>query len=815
MRDLVLGDLRHALRALRREPFVAALTILTLGVGIGVITALFAIVSAVLLRPIVPHQDRAVRVSKLDAQRDNFPSSLSLPEFAAWREQTRSFDVLSAVDHAATGTVPIAIDGQVVPARLAPVSADFFRVVHDGDPLYGRWFQSADEQIGSDVVAVVSERFWKRVGGSDPAFVGRRLSWAGDRTLLVIAVAPAAVDYPLGTDIWAPGATVFDGRAGRFNASNRSFFQFEIVGRLRRDVSIDQARAELTVVHRRVAEAFPNDYQPMTVVVEPLLDSVAGESQRVLWALFAAAGLVFVIAGVNVAALLLMRASSRRSEMAVRVALGASFGRLLRHTLAEALVLALLGAMYALIVARALVAAVVWVAPGDVPRIGLATIDVRVMMFCGVASLAWVLLLGTVPVWSHRRLARAPGVERAFRGVSGTTGLLVFTAAEISAAVVVAIGAGLLLRTFGNLQSIERGFSSNNLVMASLLLPEARQREPRSMLAFYDQLLPRVLALPGVVSATPTHVGPGSGTFGLSAPMFFEGQTEAESQTNPWSTWEPVLPSYFATLGIPIVRGRAFTDSDRHDGAPVAIVSESVAERYWPGQDPTGKRLQFVYSTTAGEWPWVTVVGVAADTRYRELTKTWMTVYFPADQFFFFHPGSLVVRASSTAQALTPALREAVRAVEPGAAVASITAMNDLLERELARPLTAMTVSGVFALIAIVLAAVGVYGVMSYEVRQRQREIAVRSAIGATSAAIFAAVVRRSLVVGLAGAAIGLVLAGAVTRMLSSLFYGIQPLDAGVFLSGAGVLLVVVLAAGYFPARRAASVDPVVALRAE
>jgi putative ABC transport system permease protein len=810
--DVVLRDLRHALRVLRRERFVAALTILTLGVGIGVVTALFAILSAVLLRPIVPAQDRVVLVSKLDTQRDSFPSSLSLPEFAAWREQTRSFDVLSAVDHAATGTVTLAIDGQVVPARLAPVSADFFRVVHDGEPLYGRWLQPADEQIGSDVVAVVSERFWRRVGGANPAFVGRRLSWAGDRTLLVIGVAPAMVDYPLGTDIWAPGVTVFDGRAGRFDASNRTFFQFEIVGRLRRGVSLDRARAELTVIHHRVADAFPKEFGRMTVAIEPLIDRVAGKSRRVLVVLFAAAGLVFVIAGVNVAALLLMRASARRSEMAVRVALGASQGRLLRQTLTEGLVLALLGATCALLVARALLAALLWLAPGDVPRIESAAIDFRVLMFCSMAALAWVLTLGTVPAWTNRRLARTPGVEHAFRGVRGTTGLLVFTAAEISAAVVVAIGAGLLLRTFGNLQSIDRGFNSNGLVMASLLLPEGRHFNPRSMLAFYDTLLPRITALPGVVSATPTHVGPGSGALGLSAPMLFEGQTEEDAKTNPWSTWEPVLPSYFSTLGIPVLRGRAFNDGDRLDGAPVAIVSESVARRYWPGQEPIGKRLRFAAEP---QWSQVTVVGVTADTRYRELTKSWMTVYFPADQFFFFQAASLVVRTSSTAEALGPALRQAIHAVEPGATIASMAPMNALLQRELARPLTAMTVSGVFALIAILLAAVGVYGVMSYEVRQRRREIAVRTAIGATAAMIFHAVLRRSLIVGLAGTGIGLVLAAPVTRTLRSLFYGIEPLDPGVFFTGAGVLLVVVLAAAYLPARQAAGVDPIEALRVE
>jgi putative ABC transport system permease protein len=521
---------------------------------------------------------------------------------------------------------------------------------------------------------------------------------------------------------------------------------------------------------------------------------------------------VFLIAGVNVATLLLMRASGQRPETAVRIALGASHGRLLRQTLTEALVIGLVSATCGLLVARALLAAALWFSPGNVPRLEEAALDIRVLLFCVAAALAWTATLGAIPAWSHRRLARAPGVEPAFRAASGTRGLLVFTVAEVSAAVVVAIGAGLLLRTFAHLQSIERGFNSNGLVAASLLLPASRQRDARSLLAFYDRLLEEVETLPGVIAATPTHVGPGSGTLGLSAPMRFEGQTPEEAKANPWATWEPILPAYFRTLGIPIVRGRDFTASDRRDDEPVAIVSEAVARHYWPGQDPLGKRLQFV---DGSEWPWVRVVGVAADTRYRELAKPWMTVYFPADQFFYFQATSLVVRADSSPEAIGRAIQEKVRAIEPGAAVASVDTMDALLARELARPLAALTVSGAFAGMAILLAAVGVYGVMSYEVRQRRREIAVRAAIGATSADIFRAVARRSLIVGLAGAMMGLMVASAVTRTLSSLLYGIQPLDLGVFAAGAAVLVAVVLAAAYFPARRAARFDPLAALRAE
>ena len=811
MIDTIWLDVRYASRGLRRAPAFTAAAVLTLATGIGLVAALFAIINAVLLDPIVPDQDRAVRVGKLDTGRGGFPYSLALPEFREWQAQTRSFEAVAAIDHAATGPVPIEIDGQVLPATLAPVSADFFSVVHRGQPLLGRWLQPTDEARGADIVAVVSERFWRRVGGGDPAFVGRRLSWAGNRTLVVVGVAPGAVDYPLGTELWAPAATIFDGEAGRFDARNRTFAQFELVGRLRPGVSRDQLSAELTVIHRRVAEAFPDDYQPMAVAVEPLLDSVVGNGRQVLVALSVAAALVFAIAGVNVAALLLMRALGRRPEMAARIALGASHRRLLGQTVTEGLAIGLLGAAGGMLLARALLALAIWIAPADVPRLERAALDPRVVLLSVAAALAWVLVLGTAPAWAHRRLARAPGAGHSARGaVRGTRGLVLFTVAEISAAVIVAIGAGLLVRTFANLQAIERGFESSDLSVVSLLLPEARQRNPRAMAAFYEQLLPEVEALPGVVSASPTHVGPGSGALGLSAPMRFDGQTPEAAKTNPWSTWEPVLPSYFRTLGIPIVRGREFTTGDREGTAPVAVVSESVARQYWPGQEPIGKRLQFV---DAAEWPWVTVVGVAADTRYRELTKSWMTVYFPADQFFFFRPASLVVRGQS--RNLAAAVLQRVRTIEPGATIQSVTAMDTVLARELARPLTAMSVTGGFALAAILLAAIGVYGVMSYEVRERRREFAVRSAIGATAADLARDVVRRCLMVGSAGGAIGLVAAASLTHTLSSLLYGVSPIDFAVFLTGAAVLFGVVLAAAYFPARRAASLDPVEALRAE
>lgn len=808
--DFVLHDLRQAARNLRRSPGFAAVTILTLGLGIGLVTALFAVVDAVLLRPIVAHQDRVVRIWQRDDQRGMPRVSISYRMFRAWREHSRGFDGLAAIQYADASTIPLLVDDQPRAVALAPVSANFLALLHDGPPREGRWLQAADEAPGAELTGVVSEAFARSV----PGIVGRRLTWAGGgRTVLIVGVAPAEIDYPRATDIWVPAPRFFDGVAGRFDVENPRLSHFELVARLAPGVSRDQARAELTLLQEQLVAQFPDDYRALPLVVEPLLDTLLGNSRQVVLFLFAAAGLVFVIAGVNVAALLLMRASAQRREMAVRVALGASRTRLARQTIAESLLLGTLGVAAGLAAAQLFLAAARVLAPGDVPRIEQAALNVWVCLFCIATAFAWVVALGTAPVWAHRRLALTPAAERtelSLRGGRGARGLRLFTVAEVAAAVVIAIGAGLLVRSMAQLQGIDRGFTADHLAVLKVLLPDARYPDAPARVAFYDRLLPDLESLPGVTSATTVHVAPGSGVVGLSAQMVFDGQTPDDARTNPWATWEPVTPSFFRTLGIPIVQGRGFTEADGRTGAPVAVISEAVAERYWPGQNPVGRRLKFIPS-----FDWVTVVGVAADLRYRELTRTWLTVYFPAAQFFFFAPGSLVVRTGPPPAAVLAAIRERVRAHEPQAAVASIDTMDGLLAKELVRPRTALAVASLFALLAIVLAAVGVYGVMSYEVRQRRQELAVRAALGASRTQILAGVVVRSLALGASGAAIGLAVSAAATRGLQALLFETSPLDPAAFLAAAATLLTIVVLASWLPARRAASADPAAALRAE
>ena len=816
MLDVVRQDLRYALRGLSGRRVLAAVTVLTLSLGIGVVTALFAVVDAALLRPFAHDQARLVRIWMQDSARGMARHPIAYPEFLRWREETRTLDALAAIDYSDTYTIVLDGEGSPAVVTVAPVSASFFDTVTGrGQPLYGRWLQKTDERKGSDVVAVVSARFWRRFAGSDPALVGRRLTWSGGRTILVVGIAPAGLDLPLGTDAWVPVAPFFKELAHPVDIETDSLPQFELIGRLAPGRSREEVRAELDVLHARMIAERPGDpwARAMPVEVAPLTDTVLGDTRRVLLFLFGAAGLVFAIGGVNVAALLLMRASDRKKEVAVRIALGATRARLVRQTLTESLLLGTVGAAGGLVLASVFVRLARTLGTSDVPRLAEAALDFRVLAFCVAAALVWSLVFGTAPVWSRRRI-EAPALGSSglsTRGERGTRALRAFTVAEIAAALVVAVGAGLLARSLLRLQAIDRGFDSTRLELVRINVPKLRYPDAPARLAFYEQLLARVAAIPGVVAATTDHTGPGTGTTGLSSGMVFEGQTPEEAKANPWAGWEPVTPSYFQTMGIPIVRGRGLAATDRSDaGAGVAVVSEAVARRYWPGQDPLGKRLRLT-----SDFPWVTVVGVAADTRYRELTRNWLVVYFPAPSFFFFDPGCLVVRTRFAPETLVPALRAAIRAQDAQAAVVSVSTMDAELAKELARPRTAVTVTGLFALMAVGLAWLGVYGVISYEVVQRRRELAVRSALGASPSRIFKAVVGRSLNLGLVGIAVGGAAAGVLMRSLRSMLFEVVPGDPASFATGGGLLLAVVLLAALVPARRAAAADPVVALRIE
>lgn len=804
----MLEDLRDAIRFLKRGRLSTIIVISTLAIGIGAVTALFAIVNAVVLAPIATDQDRLVRIWKNDTVRGGLRSQIAYAEFNAWRDQTRTFSSLAAIQYGDAGRAAIMVDGQPVAVSFTPVSPSFFTTLFDAPPLLGRWFDAPDDERGGEVSVVVSAAFWRRVTHSDPAIVGRSFVFNGDRMFRVVGVASFSTQYPLVTDIWVPIGSYFDGQRGRFNAKAHGTWLFELIGRLRPGASVADATSELQVLHRQLAAQFPADYAVMDIAMQPLLNAMLGNSRQVLWFLFASAAVVFLIAGVNVGALLLMRSAERRPELAMRVALGASSTRLIRHTIVEALMLAGAALAVAVVVALVFLRGAQLLAANTVPRIEVAAIDARVLFFCIVVSGLWVLALGTAPVWGYRRLEVAGMFGRSASVVHSTHGLRTFLVAEIAAAVLVAVAAILLVQSFARLQGVDRGYERNNMAVMSLMLPASDYPDAPARLGVYEQLFARLRDIPGVVAATSVHLRPGSADVGLSAPMRFEGQTDEDARTNQWATWEPAPPSFFETLGIAIVRGRPIRELDTEKTTPVVVVSEAMAHWYWPGQDPIGKRLRLTRGSD-----WATVVGVARDMRYRELTKAWLTAYFPARQFFFFAPSTLVVRTQGPPSAVIPSILQVVRNTAPSAAIDDITTMRELTDRELSRPRTAVAIASFFALIAMVLSAVGVYGVVAYDVRQRRREFAVRSALGASASQIIGEVTGRSVRLALVGVSVGVVTAVAGTRLLRALLYQVDPADPRAFVSGTVVLLTIVSIASYLPARRAVERDAAAVLR--
>ncbi|MCY4638073.1 MAG: ABC transporter permease [Acidobacteria bacterium] len=803
-----MSDLRFALRGLVRRPLAAAVAIATLSLGLASVTVLFAVTDAVMLQPIGDDDSRLVRIWKDDIERGGgllFP--ISYPEYLVWKEAGTSFDGLAAINYADGATTAVLVDDEPVTANRVLASAELLDVV-GARAGYGRLLEPGDDVDGAELVAVVSHRFWRRVSG-DPAFVGRRLSFPGDAPFTIVGVLQPDVSYPVDADIWLPLVPAFTGDPDEVLDSPRTR-QFHVVGRLSPGTSGGQARSELAVIHGRLSEAYPDDYPRMPIVVTPLVDTVVGHVRHILVLLLSGAALVFLVAGANVAILLLMRAESRRVEMAVRSALGATHGQLLRQTVIEAAVLGAAGVGGALMLSRGLLALTSVIDPGQAPRIDEASLSPLVVAFTFVTMLAWVLALGTAPAW-RTRMTRLRGflAQRSAEVPRGTgRRLQVLAAAQIAFAVVVLVSAGLLTRSLWQLQSIDRGLDSDGVVTTRLYLPWQRYGTPDQIRAFYERAVEAIERLPGVISAAPFHLPPGTGTTGLSSPFQFEGQTQDEAATNEWANWDIATPRYFETLGIPIVSGRAFARTDTAAAQPVAIVSESAAARYWPGAEPIGKRVRI-----SPRFEWATVVGIAADLRYRELTNYWMTVYYPAPQSFHFQPGGLAIRTGRPASTLSSAVRDTIQGIEPAIPIDALTPMDELLAAELARPRLAVRISIAFALVTLALILVGLFGTVSFDARQRRIEMAIRSALGASPHALRRLVAGRGLRIAAAGLVAGLAATALGARALAAVLFGVAPLDPVTLATVAGGLALLAVLSCWIPARRAASADPAEVLR--
>jgi predicted permease len=812
MMDSLWEDVRYALRSLRAAPRFVTATVLTLSVGIAGTTAMFALIQGVLLRPL-PVRDQGRLIVAWRELRSAGASHLPFyaTDIDVIRESSRTLEGVAGVGY--NGALPWVVteNGSASYISGAPVTGDFFRVLGI-EPLLGRVLNRADDVNGAENVLVITHGLWQRRYGGTRDVIGRRLM-INERPFTIVGVAPPDVEHPRGVEAWIPAA------AFTSTLTEPTFrIDVDLIARLRPGATLNQVADELQGLTATLEAHVPADaIEPrgLTPVVRAYEDVVVGDVRTAILVLFGAVGLVLLIASANTANLLLLRGQARRAELAVRAALGAGRGRLARQALVESLVLALAAGLVGLVATSWTLRALMALVPDGLPRVDSVHVDAGVILFTIVVAFLAAAIAGLAPAIASARTDLISQLRSSGRGLTGSArhGRRALVVMQIALAVTVVAAAGLLTRSLLLLQGVQTGLAADRLVFVSLSLPQVKYGNRERHLQFLNDLVAQLEAAPGIAAATPVSVGPFAATGGWDLPRFTaEGQSADRAATNPSLNLESIHPNYFNTFEVTLVRGRAFTDTDRQGVPDVAIVSEDVAARTWPGQDPIGKRMKFgSVDSTDG---WRTVVGVARTTRYRDLTEPRPTLYLPAEQFIV-AAQMLVLRTTSPLAVVARLARERVGAVDQDVQVMRVAPFSELLERPLARPRFNAFLIVVFGLAALLLSAIGVYAVIAASVRQRYAEIGLRMALGATASNVRALVLSEGLRLAGVGAAIGLATAMAVTRLLRGLLFGVDALDLVSMLTAVLLLVSVSTLASYVPARRATRVDPMFALRAE
>jgi len=806
--DTLWLDLRFALRGLLRRPGFTCVAALTLAFGIGATTAIFSFVNGLLLRPL-PYGDPQQLVTvweNREARGGPVQEWTGMANFRDWWQENETFTGMAAV----TGWGP-SLTGGGEPEILTGgvVGAEYFQVL--GVPmLHGRGFTAEEGQPGGPAVAVLAHGLWQRRFGGDPGILGRQLLLDGEE-FTVVGVLPPRFQAPIltGTEIFSP--MVIDP-----SRDDRGNLYLRVVGRLKEETSLAVAGADMQRVAAAIGESYPEEYKDVAVTLVPMHQFITGTTTRPLLVLLSAVALVLLLACVNVAGLLLARGVSRQREMALRGALGAGRRRLLRQLLTESVVLAALGGGLGLLLGAWGMEGLRWLAPAGTPRLAEVALDGRVLLFTVAVTLVTGLAFGLAPAWALARCG--PGASLKESGAGAMVGtvprrlLRGLVVAEVAVALTLLVGAGLLIKSFHRMGSVDPGFVTQGVAMARLSLPEARYGEPHQIAAFYQALQEQLAADPAVTEAGLASYVPLS-PFGNDTSIVLEGQPLPEPGREPVAWYRFADPGYFSTLEIPLVQGRLFAPTDVEGAPPVVLISETMARRFFPEGEPVGQRLRpgGVRSTR----PWCTIVGVVGDVQQRGLDQAPLDeMYFPAGQ----SPRrsmAVVLRGSGEAAALAPVLRRAVGAVDADLPVGSFTTMADQLAVSKASPRFTMVLLAALAACAVLLAAVGIYGVMAFGVSRRTREIGIRVALGADRLRVVRLVAGQGLLLAAGGIALGLVAAFALTRGLASLLFEVQPHDPAVFAALSGFLVLVTFCACYIPARRAARVDPQVALREE
>lgn len=804
MMDRVSQDIRIALRGFRRAPSFTATAILILGIGIGMAVAMFTVFDAVLIRTLpVREQDRIVELYTYrgDPNADFHLLRGDLPQVAA---TSRTMRDVAGVAHWGAASSPYLDGERSFVFNRAVVTGNFFDVLGTRAEL-GRMLRASDEGPGAAPVMVLSHTTWRKVFGGDSSVIGRRLVDAFGRTSYqIVGVAPPGLDYPTGAGLWIPAWQP---------STNLSVIA---VARLAPDARPQAAQTEFLGTMRRL---FP-DREFDGAHVETFTQAVVGDVRPVLVVLSAAVGLLLLVACVNAGNLLLLRATSRARELSIRRALGATPGDVARLLVAESTLLGMGGGALGLVCAVALIRVLLAVAPSGLPRTDVIALGGTPLGIALAVTFAAVLVFGVIPALmaSRGQLAtplrfdsRAGTETRARRRLRYT-----LVGAQVALALVMLAGAGLLARSLDRLQRIALGYTPEGLAVLAVSVPPSEYSDPAGqfnqtkMNDLGERLTSALGTVPGVTSVSPILIPPFLGNNVFIGRLDREGQTEEEIKSNAFAPVEVGGPDYFRTLGIPIRRGRAFTDADRETGPMVAIVGEAIAHRLWPNEDPVGKRIRFwgPDSTT-----WRTVVAVAGDIRFRSLRESSATVYLPWRQAYW--QGFFAIRTTAELASVLPALRRTAREVSPEVAVWQATPMTDLLSEPLAQPRMSAILLAAFALVSLTLAAIGLYGVMAAAVRGSTRELGVRAALGASPDRLRRGVLRQALGVAGTGALVGLAAALGTSRLLGRLLFEVSATDPIALVGAAALLMVVAFVAAYVPARQATRVDPVTALRAD
>jgi predicted permease len=806
-------DLRFGFRTLSRKPGFTVVAIIALALGIGANTAIFSVVNSVLLRPLAYQDPEALVVINHDYPKINLKASVSAIGYTHYRDNAKSFESVVAMTG---GGFNLTGGGDPEQVNGSRITHNFFSAL-GAEARLGRVFLPEEDQLGKNKVVVLGHGFWQRRFGGDPGIVNKNIT-LNDESYTVVGVMPPNFQFgrELGqvVDLWTPIAFTPQ-QLSYNNLTNENLFVF---ARLKRGVTIGQAQAELDTIAanlRRQYLPWAASRSEWGLTTQYLSELVVGDIRLALWILMGIVGLVLLIACANVANLLLARAADRQKEMAIRTALGAGRRRVIRQLLTESALLALMGGAIGLLLAWLGINALVKVNQVQIPRASEIGVDWRALAFTLGVSLLTGFVFGLVPALQISKADLHETLKEGGRtGSSGARAWVrnTLVVVEMALALVVLVSAGLLVRSFWRVQQVNPGFAPQNTLAMSLVLPATKYKEPVQRVNFYKEALQRIRALPGVQSAGATSILPLSGN-NSSGSFQIEGRVIPQGQSSPHGDRWAATTDYFSTMRIPIVRGRFFDDRDTIESQPVAIIDETMAKKYWPDEDPLGKRITFQGGPNNPTWR--EIVGIVGHVKHKGLDgESRVQYYIPHSQTqnaFM----SLVVRASVDPTSLTGAVRGAISGLDKDLPVFRVKTMEQFVSESMAQRRFAMALVGIFAAVAMALACVGLYGVLSYSITQRLREIGIRMALGARGSDVLRLVVGQGMLLALAGVALGSVAAFLLTRLMANLLFAVTASDPLTFVTIASLLTLVALVACFAPARRATKVDPIEALRYE